>query len=103
MWLLRFLDPDRFLTSLVYLRSSNRIDSPPKISAISLAVREYGVAKELVKASKFITCALIPPPKAQVLAYLGIATAPGEKPAPIPNEPLKRRGEIDVCATHLMI
>jgi hypothetical protein len=48
-----------------------------------------------VKAVKFITAGLVPPPKEQVLAYLGIGTAPGQTPSNSQKE-LKRRGEIDV-------
>jgi hypothetical protein len=57
-------------------------------------VREYGVTKG-VKAVKFITAGLVPPPKEQVLAYLGIGRAPGQTPSNSQKE-LKRRGEIDV-------
>lgn len=65
-----------------------------QIYSISLAVREYGVARG-IKAFRFITAGLVAPPKEQVLACLGIAASPGQEPSNPPRE-LKRRGEIDV-------
>lgn len=62
-----------------------------------MAVREYGVTKD-IKAFKFITTNLVPPPKAQVLAHLGIPTAPGIAPSAVTPGELKRRGEIDVSS-----
>ena len=42
---------------------------------------------------KFITCSLLPPPKRQVLAHLGIPLTPGGKPEPA--TPIIRRAEVD--------
>lgn len=64
-------------------------------------MREYGVTKD-IKAFKFITTNLVPPPKAQVLAHLGIPTAPPgiAPPSAVTPGELKRRGEIDVSSTY---
>lgn len=64
------------------------------MAGISQAVREYIVTKD-IKAIKFVTAALVPPPKKDVLAYLGIPTAPGQAPTPASIQ-LIRKGEIDV-------
>lgn len=44
---------------------------------------------------KFITTNTIPPPKQDVLAFLGIPTITGEQPSPAKSE-LPRRAESDV-------
>ncbi|KAJ6590020.1 copper amine oxidase [Mycena vulgaris] len=54
--------------------------TPDEITAASLAVRKHIATETDVKAIKFITCYLLPPPKKAVLAYLGIPLAPGAKP-----------------------
>lgn len=61
---------------------------------MSLAIRHHIAAKTDVKAIKFITLYLLPPPKKAVLAHLGIALTPGGKPeAPTP---IVRKAEADV-------
>ncbi|KAG5639662.1 hypothetical protein H0H81_008823 [Sphagnurus paluster] len=60
--------------------------TPDEIAAASLTVRQYVAEKTDLKAIKFVTLYLLPPPKRDVLAYLGIPLTPGaklEKPAPI--------------------
>jgi primary-amine oxidase len=48
-----------------------------------------------VKAIKFITCYLLPPPKKVVLAYLGIPLTPGGKPEAATTD-IVRQAEVDV-------
>ncbi|KAF8313711.1 hypothetical protein DL93DRAFT_2058917 [Clavulina sp. PMI_390] len=83
-------------TTYPYSSTSHPLDelSGEEISSISLAVRQHGATNGLVKACKFITASLVPPPKEQVLAFLGIPIAPGQAPPPAP-ESIPRRGEID--------
>ncbi|PPQ79394.1 hypothetical protein CVT25_002664 [Psilocybe cyanescens] len=64
-----------------------------EIPVVSLTVRQHIAAKTEVKAIKFITCTLLPPPKRVVLAYLGIPLGPGEK-AEAPTK-IIRRAEVD--------
>ncbi|KAH0591412.1 Peroxisomal primary amine oxidase [Termitomyces sp. J132] len=54
--------------------------TPDEITAASLAIRHYVAEKPDVKAIKFITLYLLPPPKKAVLAHLGIPTSAGGKP-----------------------
>ncbi|KAI0077943.1 hypothetical protein K474DRAFT_1660954 [Panus rudis PR-1116 ss-1] len=68
--------------------------TPNEIVAISLAVRKYVAAKTTVKAIRFISAYLLPPPKKDVLAYLGIPLSTGAKPDPAP-EKLIRKSEVD--------
>lgn len=65
-----------------------------QIVAISLSVRKYVAAQTEVKAVRFITTALLPPPKRDVLAYLGIPLQTGEKPGTAPT--IVRKAEADV-------
>ncbi|GLB43633.1 putative amine oxidase [Lyophyllum shimeji] len=67
--------------------------TPDEINAASLAIRHYIAAKTDVKAIKFITLYLLPPPKKAVLAYLGIPLSPGAKPEP--PRPIIRQAEAD--------
>lgn len=67
----------------------------PQIVAASRAAQLYAAAQLSVKALRFIVCNLLPPPKKQVLAYLGIPVVTGQKPDPHPGE-LPRKAEIDV-------
>ena len=67
----------------------------PKIAAISLEIRSHAAEKTGVKALKFITSNLIPPPKRDVLAFLGVPLTTGEKPAAAPRS-LDRRAGSDV-------
>ena len=66
---------------------------------VGLAVRRYTAANTDVKAVRFITSYLLPPPKKAVLAWLGIPLNPGEKPEPKPE--IVRKAEVDVGAWHL--
>jgi primary-amine oxidase len=58
--------------------------TPNEINAVTLAIRHFTAANTPIKALRFITCALLPPPKKVVLAALGIPLAPGTEPeAPV--------------------
>ncbi|KAG6883674.1 hypothetical protein C0992_008147, partial [Termitomyces sp. T32_za158] len=68
--------------------------TPDEITTASFAIRQYVAKKTEVKAIKFITLYLLPPPKKAVLAHLGIPTSPGAKSeAPVP---IIRQAESDV-------
>ena len=67
----------------------------PQIIAASRAVQLYAAEKLSIKALRFIVCNLLPPPKKQVLAYLGIPLLTGQKPDAHPGE-LPRKAEVDV-------
>ncbi|KAL0951982.1 hypothetical protein HGRIS_008635 [Hohenbuehelia grisea] len=67
--------------------------TPDEIAAVCLAVRQYIVKETDVKAIKFITCYLLPPPKKAVLAFLGIPLAPGSEPEP--KVDIVRKAEVD--------
>ena len=54
-----------------------------------------------MKAVRFITCYLLPPPKKAVLAALGIPLAPGGKPE-APTE-IVRKAEADVSLDRYML
>lgn len=62
---------------------------------MSLAVRAYTAESTDIKAIRFITSCLVPPPKKAVLAHLGIPLNPGEEPEKPPPE-IVRRAEADV-------
>ncbi|KDQ19347.1 hypothetical protein BOTBODRAFT_27929 [Botryobasidium botryosum FD-172 SS1] len=65
-----------------------------EISSISLAIRKHIAAHTEIKAVKFIATNLVPPPKRDVLAYLGIPIAPGEV-LPPPAAALVRKADVD--------
>ncbi|KIJ66507.1 hypothetical protein HYDPIDRAFT_86968 [Hydnomerulius pinastri MD-312] len=67
--------------------------TPDEINAVSLAIRHYTTANTIIKAVRFITCCLLPPPKKAVLAALGIPLTPGGKPE-APTE-IIRKAESD--------
>ncbi|KAF5385361.1 hypothetical protein D9615_001013 [Tricholomella constricta] len=67
--------------------------TPDEIAAASLAIRHYIAEKTDVKAIKFITLYLLPPPKKVVLAYLGIPLSPGAEPES--PTPIIRQAETD--------
>ncbi|KAL4263944.1 Amine oxidase [Pleurotus pulmonarius] len=67
--------------------------TPDEIAAVSLAVRHHIAKEGNIKAIKFITCYLLPPPKKLVLAALGIPLAPGAKPEPAGT--IVRKAEVD--------
>ncbi|EJD00280.1 peroxisomal copper amine oxidase [Fomitiporia mediterranea MF3/22] len=66
--------------------------SPDEITAISLEIRSHAAGKNGIKALKFITSNLIPPPKRDVLAFLGVPLTTGEKPAAAPPRVDRRAG-----------
>ncbi|KAG5336846.1 hypothetical protein C0989_011784 [Termitomyces sp. Mn162] len=68
--------------------------TPDEITAASLAIRHYVAEKPDVRAIKFITLYLLPPPKKAVLANLGIPTSAGAKPEAAAL--IVRRAESDV-------
>lgn len=67
--------------------------SSDEIGAISFAVREYCVQHE-IRTFKFMTSNILPPPKKDVLAWLGLPTTPGKLPAQ-PPVVIPRRAETD--------
>ncbi|KZT01994.1 peroxisomal copper amine oxidase [Laetiporus sulphureus 93-53] len=67
--------------------------TPDEIVAVSLSVRRYTAEKTDIKAVRFITSALVAPPKKAVLAYLGIPLNPGEAPQHVPE--IVRKAEVD--------
>ncbi|EGN93764.1 hypothetical protein SERLA73DRAFT_115814 [Serpula lacrymans var. lacrymans S7.3] len=67
--------------------------TPDEIKSVSLAVRHYTATQTPIKAVRFITCSLLPPPKKAVLAALGISLTPGGKPDPL--TPIIRKAEVD--------
>ena len=66
-----------------------------QIVAVSLAIRRYVAEKTEIKAVRFITTCLLPPPKRDVLAYLGIPLETGKPAQPAPT--IVRKSETDVC------
>jgi primary-amine oxidase len=75
--------------------------TPDEITAVCLAVRKHIATETDVKAIKFITCYLLPPPKKAVLAFLGIPLAPGAKPEePVP---ITRKADVDVREVVLIV
>ncbi|KAJ6631458.1 copper amine oxidase [Mycena sp. CBHHK59/15] len=73
--------------------------TPDEIAAISLTVRKHIATETDVKAIKFITCYLLPPPKKAVLAFLGIPLAPGTKPEPLSLITRKAEADVSVMRT----
>ncbi|RDB19304.1 Copper amine oxidase 1 [Hypsizygus marmoreus] len=67
--------------------------TPDEIAAASLAVRKHIAALPEIKAIKFITLYLLPAPKRDVLAFLGIPLSPGSKPEE--PRPIVRKAEAD--------
>ncbi|KAI5116906.1 hypothetical protein M0805_000801 [Coniferiporia weirii] len=68
--------------------------SADELAAVSLAARAYVAENTPVKALKFITSNMIPPPKKDVLAFLRIPLKTGEQPGNAPPV-LIRRAESD--------
>ncbi|EPQ53081.1 hypothetical protein GLOTRDRAFT_122375 [Gloeophyllum trabeum ATCC 11539] len=64
-----------------------------EIAAITYSIRQHVATKTEVKAIRFLTCYLLPPPKKVVLAYLGIPLSPGAKPEP--KSEIVRKAEAD--------
>ncbi|CAL1702502.1 unnamed protein product [Somion occarium] len=67
--------------------------TPDEIVAVSLTVRKYAAANTPIKAIRFITNYLLPPPKKDVLAYLGIPLSTGAKPEKASE--IVRKAEVD--------
>ncbi|KAF9469528.1 copper amine oxidase [Collybia nuda] len=67
--------------------------TPDEIAAASLAIRHHVAAHADIKVIKFITLYLLPPPKKDVLAHLGIALSPGGQPET--PKPIVRKAESD--------
>ncbi|KIK71526.1 hypothetical protein GYMLUDRAFT_149303 [Collybiopsis luxurians FD-317 M1] len=69
--------------------------TPDEIAAITLTVRHHITKPEFesIKAIKFITTYLLPPPKRAVLAYLGIPLVPGKQPEA--SVDIVRKAEVD--------
>ncbi|KAI0710687.1 peroxisomal copper amine oxidase [Earliella scabrosa] len=67
--------------------------TPDEIVAVSLSIRRYTAEKTDIKAIRFITSYLLPPPKKAVLAFLGIPLQTGQEPAS-PVE-IVRKAEVD--------
>ncbi|KAJ3782694.1 copper amine oxidase [Lentinula aff. detonsa] len=70
--------------------------TPDEITAVTLTIRHYITSKpefKPIKAVKFITTYLLPPPKKDVLAYLSIPLVPGKEPEPL--VPITRKAEVD--------
>ena len=55
----------------------------------------------MIKAVRFITNYLLPPPKRAVLAHLGIPLVTGEKVREEDKVSLVRKAEVDVSVVHL--
>ena len=82
----------RVVLTAVYLDLS-------QIVAVSHSVRRYVAEKTDMKAIRFITSYLLPPPKKAVLAFLGIPLQSGEKPEPVSE--IVRKAEADVSQPSL--
>jgi len=67
-----------------------------QIVAVSLAVRHHLAAHTSIKAVRFITNYLLPPPKRAVLAHLGIPLETGEAVKDEDRVPIVRKAEVDV-------
>ncbi|KAI6010950.1 copper amine oxidase [Pisolithus orientalis] len=67
--------------------------TPDELNAVTLTVRKYTVEHTGIKALRFVTCFLLPPPKRAVLAALGIPVTPGGKPE-VPTN-IVRKAESD--------
>ena len=65
-----------------------------QIVAVSHSVRRHVAEKTDIKAVRFITSYLLPPPKKAVLAFLGVPLQYGEKPEPATE--IIRKAEVDV-------
>ncbi|KAI0272227.1 copper amine oxidase [Russula aff. rugulosa BPL654] len=74
--------------------------SPDEIVAVSLAVRHHLAAHTSIKAIRFITNYLLPPPKRAVLAHLGIPLATGETVKKEDCVPIVRKAEVDTLDSY---
>jgi hypothetical protein len=80
----------------VVLPCSDKDVAGAQIVAVSLAVRHHLAAHTSIKAIRFITNYLLPPPKRAVLAHLGIPLATGETVKIEDCVPIVRKAEVDV-------
>jgi primary-amine oxidase len=78
--------------------SSDKDVAGVQIVAVSLAVRHHLAAHTSIKAVRFITNYLLPPPKRAVLAHLGIPLATGETVKDEDRVPIVRKAEVDVSS-----
>jgi primary-amine oxidase len=67
-----------------------------QILAVSLTVRRHLEEHTSVRAVRFLTNYLLPPPKRSVLAHLGIPLATGETVKDEDRIPIVRKAEVDV-------
>ncbi|KAH6917114.1 peroxisomal copper amine oxidase [Coprinopsis sp. MPI-PUGE-AT-0042] len=67
--------------------------TPDEINAICLVVRHCAAETKAIKAIKFIFCSLLPAPKRDVLAYLGIPTLSGASPGE--SKAIERKAETE--------
>ena len=67
-----------------------------QIAAVSHAIRTHIASNTTIKATKFITCNLLPPPKKVVLRVLGIPAQTGELVDTTGDKTWLRRAEVDV-------
>lgn len=88
------LDENEVSYRLLRKRKATIADLPQIVTA-SRAVQLYAAEKLSIKALRFAVCSLLPPPKKQVLAYLGIPLVTGREPEVHPGE-LPRKAEVDV-------
>jgi len=70
--------------------------TPEEITAVTLAVRHHVVKEQIAKGIKFITCYLLPPPKKDVLRYLGIPLTPDGAAESKDGLHIVRKAEVDV-------
>ncbi|KAF7350979.1 Amine oxidase [Mycena sanguinolenta] len=68
--------------------------TPDEITTVCLAVRKHIATGTDIKAIKFITCYLLPPPKKAVLAFLGIPLGPGAPPEA--SVEITRKAQVDI-------
>jgi primary-amine oxidase len=87
------LDPDE--VTYAAEGTETTITDLSQITATSRVVQLYAAEILSIKTLRFIVCSLLPPPKKQVLAYLGIPLATGQEPDAHPGE-LPRKAEVDV-------
>jgi primary-amine oxidase len=71
-----------------------------QIVAVSLAVRHHLAAHTSIKAIRFLTNYLLPPPKRAVLAHLRIPLATGETVKDEDRVPIVRKAEVDVSRAY---
>ncbi|KAJ6497511.1 copper amine oxidase [Mycena sanguinolenta] len=68
--------------------------TPDEITAVCLSIRKHIATGTDIKAIKFISCYLLPPPKKAVLAFLDIPLGPGVPPEA--SVQITRKAEVDI-------